>query len=70
MSEIVSCYSGGRYAERPQRLMWEGGWLGISKILSSWRSPQGPCFRVLTEDKRRFELMFDEAMDDWQIKAL
>ena len=70
MAEIVECYSGAVYPERPRALFWEGQRLEIEKVLSSWHIPQGRRFRVQTVDLQVFELVYDQAEDDWQISRI
>ncbi len=70
MTEIVECYSGSTYAEKPVALHWEGERLEIEEIESNWRDPNGPAFRVRTRAGRRFELHYDEIKDEWQVKQL
>ena len=68
MSEIVECHSGFAYAERPLAFTWQGKRLIVGIILAQTRSPDGPRFRVRTEDGQEFELSYHEARDEWQIQ--
>ncbi len=70
MKEIVKCYSGFRYCERPKSFLWENEWYEISSIQAQSRTPQGSNFRVITIDTKLFELNFDEANNSWSIKPL
>jgi hypothetical protein len=65
--ELVECYSGSRYGERPQALYWLGERLEIEKIEIRERRPQGWYFRVLTRSGQIFDLLFDESKDSWEI---
>lgn len=67
MPDLVECYSGHRYAERPLALFWQGERLTIAEILSVWHTPEGKGFRVRTTGGRFFELLYDEAADEWHI---
>jgi len=67
MPDLVECYSGTKYAERPLTFSWQGERLSITEILSAWRTPEGKGFRVQTQGGRVFELLFDEAKDEWHI---
>ncbi len=64
----VECHSGFAYAERPVAITWQGRRVEIRQVLDRWRSPQGRNFRVETEDGQEFELLYNEAADEWQIK--
>jgi hypothetical protein len=70
MSEIVECYSGSVYPERPTALHWQGQRLEIEKVLQAWHTPQGRRFRVQTADLQVFELVYQEAEDDWLITLM
>jgi len=67
MPELVECHSGFAYAEKPVALTWQGTRREVRRILSQWRSPQGRGFRVETDDGQAFELLYNEAADEWQI---
>ncbi len=67
-SEVVECYSGQTYAERPLALYWEGERLEITEILSRWRSPDGIHFLVRIGDGRTFELFYNETEDQWSVE--
>lgn len=66
--EMVECYSGQTYAERPAALYWEEERLEIIQIQAGWRSPEGRHFRVRVKDERIFELFYDESLDEWQVE--
>jgi len=66
-AEIVRCYSGHEYAERPKALYWEGEWLEIEETLNRWQIPGGKRFRVRTKDDQVFELFYGELFDEWRI---
>ena len=68
--EIVECYSGCEYAERPVALRWEGQRLEIEAIEDNWRIPGGHCFRVRVTDGRAFELFYGELYADWRINPV
>jgi hypothetical protein len=70
MGELVECHSGFTYADRPVALTWEGRRLEIARILTEWRAPERNHFRVRTTDGREFELVYNLAMDKWQIETL
>ena len=74
MTDIVECYSGSAYAERPTALTWQGQRIIIAEILSRGRTPGAKWFRVRSEDGQVFELSYAEAVDErpseheWQIR--
>jgi hypothetical protein len=65
--EIVECHSGYTYGERPVALRWQGERLIIQAIEARWRTPDGPSFRVRTEDGRSFELSYRTLPEEWQV---
>ena len=68
--ELVSCRSDYSYAQRPVALQWEGQRLEILTVESEWRTPDGRAFRVTTARDRRFELVYHELDDKWQISLI
>lgn len=64
---VVECHSSHTYAERPTAFRWEGKKLEVDTIQAEWRSPEGKHFRVKTTDEAVFELIYDQASDNWQI---
>ncbi len=67
MTELVECYSGARYAERPVALTWESQRFTIKEIECQWREPDGPAFRVCTAGGPRFVLHYNEEADTWTV---
>jgi hypothetical protein len=63
----VECHSGQSYAERPTAFRWEGQRLEVEHILTEWRTPTAKHWRVLTREGRKFELVYGEEKDEWQI---
>ena len=68
--EQVECHSGYRYGERPLAIFWQGERFEVKEVQSQWRSPQGPCFRVLCCAGQLFELFYLEDQDHWLIRSL
>lgn len=67
MSEkTVECYSGQCYADRPRAFRWQQQRRLVDAVLSQWRSPEGPVFRVRSKDQV-YVLIYNEAEDTWQI---
>lgn len=67
-AEGVFCYSGKEYADRPVAILLDGDRLEVSEIITSWRTPQGKRFRVVTAGGRVFNLSYFEAGDAWKIE--
>ena len=67
--DLVSCRSDYSYAQRPVALQWEGQRLDIY-VEAEWRTPDGRRFRVNAGDDRRFELVYRELDDEWQITLI
>ncbi len=70
MSDMVECHSDYTYPERPVALTWEGRRLEVTEVLREWRNPDGKGFRVRTTDGQEFELLYQEAASEWQIRSL
>ena len=68
--DLVSCHSDYSYAQRPVALQWEGQRLEVRMVEAEWRTPNGRGFRVATTDDRRFELIYLELNDEWQITLI
>ena len=67
MIDLVTCRSEFEYAERPEAFFWCEEWFYVKEVLSSWRSPEGKCFHVITQNGEFFELHYDETSDTWRI---
>lgn len=65
--EPVECHSGSGYAEYPTALHWEGARLEVAFVITRYRTLQGKGFRVLVQDGREFELLYNESTTEWQI---
>lgn len=65
---VVQCRSEYNYDQRPERFLWAGDWLRVSKLTAEWKTPEGHFFRVLTDARIAFELVFHETNDIWLIK--
>ena len=70
MTEVVTCYSGTRFAERPIAFQFLGEQLEVAAVERSWREPGGLVFLVNTPDGRRFRLLYDQEEDNWQIQSI
>ena len=64
----VECYSGARYAEKPQAFTWQGQRLPVEEVLQTYRTPDGLRFRVLTTDQQVYELIYVQSNDEWEIQ--
>jgi hypothetical protein len=67
-SDLVECYSGQTFAERPLALYWDGERLKITEILSRWRTPGDIHFIVRIGDGRIFYLAYNETEDLWSVE--
>jgi len=66
MREVqVQCYSGYTYAERPASFVWQGVAYKVEKVEREWQESGERHFRVYTEDKKSFELCYNEQKDEW-----
>lgn len=65
---MVECRSDSEYAERPLALIWQGERLEVVEILSRWREPGKKVFLVRTTHEKRFQLTYDEFLDQWEIQ--
>lgn len=70
VDQPVECYSGGEYAERPAVVIWEEQRCEVMEIEARWRAPDGKFFRVRVKDGLRFELFYNEALDNWQVHLI
>ncbi len=70
LADLVECYSGQAYAERPLALHWQGQRLLVAETLNRWRTPYGRAFQVRTTDRRVFELFYDEGQQTWHIEPI
>jgi hypothetical protein len=68
MTDLVECYSGQEYAERPLALHWQGKRLPIIEIVTRWRTLHGKAFLVRTTDQQVFQLSYDELDQTWCIE--
>ena len=66
----INCYSGHTYAERPHSFLWQGTEYKIKEIEKAWQEPGKRLFKVITEDRKSFELCYDETNDQWSATEL
>ena len=67
MELIVECYSGHTYAQEPRAFIWQGRRHIVQKVERTWRTPEGPRFRVITDDGDSYELAYNEQADTWSL---
>jgi hypothetical protein len=67
MELIVECYSGHTYAQEPRAFVWQGRRHVVQKVERAWRTPEGPHFRVVTDDGDHYELAYKEQADTWSL---
>jgi len=65
----VRSYAGVSYPERPVAFEWEGRWLEVAELLRQARTPEGLVFDVLAEDGQRYCLEWNQAADEWTVRA-
>lgn len=63
----VRCYAGAFYPERPQAVCLQGEWHVVEALLQRWRTPQGPGFRVRTQDMLVLDLLYNEITNTWDV---
>ena len=61
----VECYSGYTYAQEPRAIVWRGFRVPVLRVVSAWRTPDGPAFRVYLNGGAWVELHFDEYRNQW-----
>jgi hypothetical protein len=68
MKSPVEFHSSYDYAQRPIAVLWEGKRVQIKNVLAEWRSPEGKSFRVQAENGRIFDLIYNEDIENWQVR--
>ena len=68
MDVVVECYSGHTYADRPKTFYLDEERFEVESIETEWRSPKGKHFQVISKNRITFELIYDEANDNWRIR--
>ena len=68
MNETITCWSDWDYAGRPLSIYWKGEKRIVRDVLSTWRSPEGKCYRVITEDELVFQAQYLENEDRWDLE--
>jgi hypothetical protein len=63
----VECYSGHTYAQEPRSVLWRGRRYAVVHVQARWRTPEGPAFRIETEQGMCFELYYHEIEARWTI---
>jgi hypothetical protein len=46
---------------------WRKRRLPVAAVLAAWVEPNGKAFRVLTENGKVFDLLYDQSLDDWEL---
>jgi hypothetical protein len=67
MSDLVECYSGYAYGERPKAFTWHEQRMAVAKVLDRKHFPGKKYFKVLTMDDQVFELIYDEQQHRWTV---
>lgn len=66
-ADRVECYSGHTYAQEPRSVIWRGRRYPVIHVQARWRTPEGPAFRIETEQEMRFELYYHDIEARWTI---
>ena len=66
----VECYSGSRVGARPLAFLYEGRRHTVAAVIRQWRIPEGLCYRVITDEELRFDLIYLEDEDAWDVIPL
>jgi hypothetical protein len=71
MTEIVQvkCYSSYTYAQEPQSFTWQGEEYQVKEVEKAWQEPGKRLFKVIAENGKLFELCYNEAIDEWSLRA-
>ena len=66
----VKCYSGYKYAQRPESFIRQGVEYKLQRIEKEWQEPGERHFLVCTESSNFFELWYNEAEDKWRLAEI
>lgn len=66
--DSVRCHSGYTYAQRPVSFTYDGRDYAVEKIIAESRLPEGRQFLVQTSDGKFFDLIYNQADDQWQVR--
>jgi hypothetical protein len=69
MDDMVECYSGVEYAQRPVRFSWQGTHRTVRRICAERRIPEGKQFDVVDEEGGNFLLTYEAARDCWTVRT-
>jgi hypothetical protein len=68
VDDLVECYSGVEYAQRPVRFFWQGLWRTVGRICAERRIPAGKQFEILDGERGKFLLTYETARERWTIQ--
>jgi hypothetical protein len=68
MNELVECYAGHAYPDRPRSLYWQGRYRPVDTVISRARLPEGLWFRVSTDEGEIFDLTYSVVTGVWRIQ--
>jgi hypothetical protein len=66
----VECYSGHTYAGEPRAVTWQGCRHQVDRVEQRWRTPEGPAFRVRTDQGTLFDLHYYELEGRWAVQIV
>lgn len=68
--DLVECRAEAAYPGRPLAFTFQGVRRQVAEVLKNWRSPDGMGYRVTSDDGRLFDLLYNEACDEWSVREL
>lgn len=66
----VQCYSGYIYAERPESFVYRNENYQVERVDREWQEPGERYFRVLTGDRKFFELCYNYQKEEWSLRGI
>jgi hypothetical protein len=63
----VECLSDWSYVGHPLAVTWHGQRYGVKQVLVEWMAPEGSHFKVECELDHSFELVYQNAQDQWLV---
>jgi len=70
MELTVECYLGYTYAQEPRAFTGLRRRYVVRVVKRTWRTLQGPHFLVKREEGGTYELAYDEAEDQWDLREV
>jgi hypothetical protein len=70
VKQPVECQSGYSGCDYPIEILFENQRLKVNQIEKEWREPDGKRYIVKTEQGMRFNLVYFEETNTWQIQQI